>query len=369
MSQIDLQWFAAEDEGKTEDPTETKLRRAREEGRVAKSQELNGSIVFLLAVILLTALAPWMERKCEEILVFYFNNVLIAHVDDRRLAYAFLKYFLMLVLPFCVIGIFAGVAANIIQNRGFIFSLKPIQPNFSKILPDFVRYFKETVFSRQGVFNLFKSLAKVAVLTGVAYAFIRNDLKDTLAMLHTGGPRLAIRQIGKMSSKILLVSAIILLVISIVDYFVQRRAFREKMKMTKQEVKEEFKELEGDPQVKGHLEQAQKQMLSQNMPRAVRESDVVITNPTHYAVALEYKENYEAPMVTAKGEDLTAQNIKRIAREAGVPTIENRPLARGLYAETEIGDIIPETYLKAIAVIYAQIGYMDKRQEKERERA
>jgi flagellar biosynthetic protein FlhB len=128
------------------------------------------------------------------------------------------------------------------------------------------------------------------------------------------------------------------------------------MKMTKQEVKEEFKELEGDPEVKGRLQQAQRQLLMQNMPKAVAESDVVITNPTHYAVALKYdREVADSPTVTAKGEDNLAFRIREIAKENNIPIVENRPVARGLYTETEVGDIIPESYYRLVAVIYSQI--------------
>lgn len=194
---------------------------------------------------------------------------------------------------------------------------------------------------------------------------IRSDLDDTLAMLRTGGPELALRQIGSMTAKLLVVTALVLLAIGIVDYVVQRRQFLESMKMSKQEVKQEFKEMEGDPEVKSHLETAQRDMLKQSMPRAVKEADVVITNPTHYAVSLQWvRENSDAPQVTAKGEDLTAMRMKKIAAENDVPVVENRPLARGLYTDTEVGDIIPQDYLRAIATVYAQIGYMDKNQNK-----
>jgi flagellar biosynthetic protein FlhB len=126
--------------------------------------------------------------------------------------------------------------------------------------------------------------------------------------------------------------------------------------------------MEGDPQVKGRLENARRELLRQNMPKAVREADVLITNPTHFAVALQWKQGVsDAPMVTAKGEDMTAQNMKRIARDADVPTVENRPLARALYTETEVGDIIPQAYLRVIAEVYAHIGYMDKQKRKEAE--
>lgn len=361
MASIDLQWFAAEDEGRTEAPSEHKLSKARKEGRVAKSQELNGTIVYLLCVFVLILLAPWMERKLEEMTVFYFSRVTQEKVDNVQFAYVFMRYFLLLVLPFGAVGLIAGVVANIIQNRGFLFTTKTIEPKLDKILPKFGQYFKRTLFSFEGIFNIIKSILKVVFIAAIAFLFIRADLRTILDMLHTGGPLLATKQIGAMTAKLLIVSAVILLVIGIADYFVQRRQFREQMKMTKEEVKQEFKELEGDPEVKSHLDTAQKEMLRQNIPRAVKEADVVITNPTHFAVVLQWKER-EFPEVTAKGEDLTAQTIKRLAAENNVPVVENRPVARGLYYEVEIGDMVPEEYLRVLATIYTQIGYLTKKQ-------
>lgn len=361
MSLIDLQWFAAEDEGRTEEPSEYKLSEARKEGRLPKSQELNGIIVYLLALLLLVVLAPWVERKLEEVMIFFFSNSTATAIDNRQFAYVFVRYFLMLTLPFALMGMIAGVVANIVQNRGWIFTTKTIQPKFNKIIPKFGEYFKKTLFSVEGLFNIAKSLVKVALVSVIAFIFIRSDMSETLKLLQTGGPRLAMRQIAGMSAKILIVSALVLLVIGVADFFMQRRTFRESMKMTKQEVKEEFKMLEGDQETKSRLEQAQRQMLSVNMAQAVRESDVVITNPTHYAVALKWDSmTADAPMISAKGTDMTAQNIKRIAREADVPIVENKALARTLYTETEIGDIIPEAYIRVVAAVYGQIGFMER---------
>ncbi len=366
MSTIDLQWFSAEEEGKTEEPSEYKLRKARnEEGRVPKSQELNSNIIFFFLTLMLIFLAPWMERKLEEVLVYFFTNVTEPRVDNGKFSLAALRYFLMLVLPFSIVGAIVGVVGNLVQNNGFIFTTKLIIPKFDHIVPHFGKYFKRTLFSFEGAFNVVKSLLKVVVLAFIGYTLIRSNIGTLLAMLDTGGPRLAMRQIGSMSGRILLTASLFLVVVGIADYFVQRRQFKENMKMTKQEVKEEFKELEGDPDVKNRLETAQREMLQQNMPKAVREADVVITNPTHFAVALQWKQEHnDAPQVTAKGEDMTAQNMKRIAREADVPIVENRPLARGLYTDTQVGDIIPTAYIRAIATVYAQIGYMEKKKKK-----
>ena len=364
MSQIDLQWFAAEDEGKTEQPSETKLKKAREEGRIAKSQELSGTVVTLVCVILLLFLAPWIERKLEEMLRYYFYYSTATKIDDKKFFVAFIRYFVILVLPFSLAGIVAAVIINIIQNKGWIYTTKTIEPKFNKIVPKFGEYFKKTLFSMQGLFNIAKSILKVAIIGVVAFLIIRKNIPLLLSLLKTAGAAVALKQVAKIAGQLLVISSVILVVIGVIDYVVQRREFIENMKMTKQEVKEEFKEMEGDPEVKSHLESAQKELLKRDIPKAVREADVVITNPTHYAVTLKWDADIaDAPVVTAKGEDSTALYIKRLAKDNEIPMIENRALARGLYTDTEVGDIIPERYLRAIAIVYAQIGYMDRKKE------
>lgn len=362
FEEIDLQWFAAEDEGRTEEPSDLKLEKARKEGRVAKSQEVNGGFVFFFSVLALLLLAKWLLKNFEEILVFFFTRSAQGNAVSGSSAAVFFNYFLKMVLPIAFVALIAGVAGNIIQNRGWMFSLKPITPDFKKILPHFGEYFKKTVFSKQGAFNIIKSLAKVAAVAFMAYAIIRANMGDLLFIIHANGNILgAFGKIASIAFKLLLAASIFFLAISIPDYFVQRSSFIDSLKMTKQEVKEEYKEMEGDPEVKGRIKQAQRQLLASNIPRAVAESDVVITNPTHFAVALKYDAaESDAPMVNAKGEDFMAQRIKEIARENDVPIVENRPLARGLYADVELGAIIPDTYFRAISVVYSHLKKFNK---------
>ncbi len=362
MSQIDLQWFSAEDEGKTEEPSEYKLRKARnEEGRVPKSQELNSTLIYLFQILLLVLLGSWMLRSFKSCMYYFFSNIFSIELTNHAAAYVFASYFLRMVIPFGILGLVIGVVSNLIQNKGFLYAPKLIMPKFDKLIPHFGQYLKRTMFSLEGGFNIVKSLLKVIVIAFAGFLIIRGDIPRLLSMTQTGSLDLAMGHVAGMAAKMLIISAVFLLAVGIVDYVVQKRQFMENMKMTKQEVKEEFKEQEGDPEVKSRLDNAQKEMLSRNMPKAVREADVLITNPTHFAVALEWKRNVDdAPKVTAKGTDMTALNMRRIAGEAGVPIVENRPLARGLYTETEIGDIIPEAYIKAIATVYGQIGYMNK---------
>ncbi len=367
---IDLQWFAAEEEGRTEEPSEYKIRKAREEGRVAKSQELCSAVVMLVTVVVLIIAAPYFWGWCAETLIFYFTHINESEIFERRFYIQLLISLLKMVFPLALCGLIAGVLANLIQNRGFIFSTKPIEPQFSKITPKIGQYLKKTLFSFEGGFNVIKSFVKVAIVFLVSYIIIRNNVFEIvqtddsngktkiviLSLINTSNLSKSVGLIAWTAAKILAVSAVVFLAISIPDYLVQKKQFIESMKMTKQEVKQEYKEMEGDPEVKAHLQAAQRELLQRNMPQQVAKSDVVITNPTHYAVALMYDQAVsDAPQVMAKGSDNLALKIREIARENDVPIVENRPLARGLYAETEIGDIIPSSYFSIIATIYSHL--------------
>lgn len=348
--------MAAEDEGRTEEPSEYKLEKARKEGRVAKSQEISSALVLLLCAVSLIFLGKWIFDMIAQTMIFYFNHCSDFALDDPVLVSTFYNLFIKSVLPLGLISVIAGIAGNIIQTKGFIFSLKPIEPKISKIIPKIGEYLKKTIFSAKGLFNIAKSLGKVIIIVFVGYLCIKKDIFVLCEIISNGEIGSAVGKIASMAAQILISVAIIFLIISIPDYFVQKHDFMEEMKMTKQEQKEEYKELEGDPEVKSKLQQMQRQLLQQNIPKAVAESDVVITNPTHFAVALKYDLNVaDAPVVNAKGEDNLAQTIKRLARENDVPIVENRPVARDLYTNIEVGDIIPRQYLETIAVIYTHL--------------
>lgn len=189
---------------------------------------------------------------------------------------------------------------------------------------------------------------------------IRNNMSRLLSLLRTDVPA-AVFFIARLSLNILLLVACLFLLFSIADYFFQRKQFMENLKMTKQEVKEEFKELEGDPRIKGDIRRRMQDMLSRNSLKNVPEADVIITNPTHLAIAMKYEQDkMEAPMVIAKGADLMAQKIKEIAAEHNIPIMENKPLARALYAHVELGDIIPPEYQNALAIIFSKVYQMNE---------
>ena len=355
-SMIDLQWFAAEDEGRTEEPSEYKIKKAREEGRVAKSQELVGALGLLLPAATLLILAPSMGRTLREMIVFYFSQV--SHPDivgnGSLLAGAFFSYFIKLALPIALVAVVAAIASNVLQV-GFLFTLKPLKPDFSKILPRFGQYFKRTLFSIEGLYNLGKTVVKIAIIAFASYLSIKGEI-DHLMALFTSPFWTSVKYVASIAIRLVLEVAVLLLVLSVPDYLFQRRRYMESLKMTKEEVKEERKMQEGDPLVKSRLRQRMQELLSKNMAANVPKADVVIANPTHFAVALEWdREKMLAPVVTAKGQDQLALRIRKIAEESGVPVVENRPLARALYADVEIGDAIPDKYYQAIAAVLAHV--------------
>ncbi len=357
---IDLQWFAAEDEGRTEDPTEYKIKKAREEGRVAKSQELVGAIGLLMPALLLLFLAPYMLDSCLEMINFFLTRaVSTSLLETRSIFLISLRYLARIVSPLLAVALVAGLFSNLVQT-GLLFSLKPLEPKVSKILPNFGQYFKRTIFSLEGLFNLAKSIIKILIIGTVAFITIRGSI-EKLARLNTLGIYAALSFLGSLAVRLILMAAVLLVVLSIPDIFFQRWHFKESLKMTREEIKEERKMYEGDPLVKSRLRQRMRELLSQNMVVNVPQADVVITNPTHYAVALEWdRSTMPAPTLTAKGVNEVAERIKAIAREAEVPIVENKPLARTLYAELEIGDTIPEQYYQVIAMVLAQVSALNK---------
>jgi len=364
-----LQWFAAEDEGRTHEPTEVTYRKAREEGRVAKSQELVAALGLLLPAIALIFLAPMMLRICTEMIQFFFTRVNeLDPLKDRMTAGLFLYYFVRLALPILTVAVAAALFSNLVQT-GFLFSTKPLEPDFSRILPRFGRYFQRTLFSVEGIFNLIKSVFKMGVIGSVAYFIIQSKFEE-LANLQTAGLWTGITLVSSLAAQLLIIAALLLLFLSIPDLFFQRWQFRESLKMTRETAKEELKQDEGDQEMRRRLRSRYRDLMSRNMLNAVPEADVVITNPTHYSVALEYDINrMEAPTVIAKGEDDLALKIREVAKENGVPVVPHPPLTRTLYQETEVGDQIPIRYWNVVAIVVGKFFSYEQKQEKARRSA
>jgi flagellar biosynthetic protein FlhB len=365
-----LQWFAAEDEGRTEEPSEYKIRKAREEGRVAKSQELIGALMLLLPALTLVFLAPSMFNTCVEMLRFFLlRAVEVDPVRDRGIALACLDYFVRLALPIVAVAMVSAIFANLVQT-GFLFTTKPLEPDFSRVLPHFGRYFQRTPFSVTGLFNLGKSIVKILII-GFAAFFIISSHYQELANLQTATLWQGISLVSTLAARLLIVAALLLLVLSIPDYMFQRSQHRESLKMSREEVKEEHKMYEGDPMVRSRIRSRWRELLNQNIAANVPRADVVVTNPTHYAIALEYPQDLPlpAPRVIARGSDDLALRIRRIAEENEVPVVENKPLARALYANTQVGDIVPRAYWEAVAAVLSKVWDINETRRRAQTRA
>lgn len=350
-----LQWFAAEDEGRTEEPTEHKIQKAREEGKVAKSQDVSSSIVLLFSVVALLLLARYMLGNSVEMVGYFFTqSTETSLIGDATLMRAFYAYFIRLALPVAMVAAAAAILGNVVQV-GFLFTTKTITPDFNRIAPRFGRFFQRAILSTEALFNLGKSIGKISLLALLGFINVLVRMRDIVAMV-TAPLMWSVSLIGQITFNVLFQSALVLLFLSIFDYLFQRRQHRESLKMTRQEVKEERKTYEGDPLVRSRLRQRMQELLTRNMLRNVPQADVVVTNPTHFAVAMEYKRlTMDAPTVIAKGQDNLALRIREIAGEEGVPIVENKPLARALYAEVEIGDPIPESFYEAMVIVLKQV--------------
>ena len=357
---ISLQWFSDDNDedapGKTEQPTEHKLRRLREdEGQVVKSQEVTGAIGLLLPALLLLFLAPGMLRTCVEMVRFFFMRVTeLDPTQDRIIIGNFFNYFIRLALPLLIVAVIGAIFSNMVQLGGWLFTMKPLVPKFSKALPKFGQYFKR-IFSSEGLFNLGKSLVKILIIGLIAFIFIRINF-DELRTLHRSNPYSALTLIAGIAIRMMLIVAVLWIILSIADYFFQRWRFRERHKMTRYEVKEEMKMYEADPMIQSRIRSRFREMLKQNINTEVPKADVVITNPTHLAVALQYDQySMRGPMVIAMGADAVAARIREIAEGHEIPLVENKPLAWALYRETDVGDIIPESYWNTVAVILSKV--------------
>lgn len=352
---IDLQLFAAEDEGRTEPGSERRRREERDKGNVPKSPELPAAVVLLAGVILVYLMGEYFFMRTFYILRKYIHGVGLRTDISSESVTELLKNastdLFTLLWPLLGITVVGAVIGNVVQV-GFIFTPRALSFNFSRIRPNF----KKVLPTRQTLFNLGKSLAKVGLIGWVSYIIIS---KDFFPILLSGemGLEQAVALVMSSSFKIFLVVGIILLAISVVDYLYQRYEYEESLKMTPSEAKREAKESDGDRSLQARRRQLARDMMNKRkMLAKVPEADVVITNPTHFAVALEYKPGiHKAPIVIAKGVDDFALLIIRIARENGVPTVEDRLQARGLYEEVELGAEVPQQFYRAIAAILSRL--------------
>lgn len=354
---FDLQLFAAEDEGRTEEPTEYKKRKAREEGQIPRSQELTAIIVFLLVFWAISLMAGYLWHLMRAIFQFYLENILTLSATANNLSALYVNVLWVVaqvLLPVFFVSVVAAVIGNAIQG-GFVFTAKRLQFNFAKIWGNMGKNIARMFWSTETLFNLAKSLFKLVGVFAVAVLFLMYRFGELLTTSRRTLPE-SVEFLAIFVFQFVSTVGILLLVFALVDYAFQRWNFIQSLKMTKQEVKEEFKEMEGNPEIKAKIREMQRRFISQNLAREVPKADVVITNPTHIAVALKYDPHYmSAPVVIAKGEGAIAERIKALAKENNVYVIENKPLARSLYQMVEVGEEIPPEFFEAVARILSLV--------------
>lgn len=363
-----LQFFAQSGEGgeKTEPATAKKLSDARKEGKVAKSKELTSSFDLIVLFLVLKIFVSFVGERLIGIFGYIYNRgPEFAEMKQADLSTKAISSFMMdviiqwmiTVLPFFAFGLIVTLLISIFQV-GWEVSTKPMQPKFDKFNP--INGFKR-IFSKDSLFELLKSIIKIGLIGYAAYTSIKNNQND-LFILYEIPLKQAIALIGNIIINAGLKISVIYLLVGIADYVYQKRKFNEDMKMTKQEVKDEYKNTEGDPQVKGKQRSRMREASQRRMMQDVPKADVVITNPTHYAVAIKYdNEVSTAPIVLAKGENYVAQRIKDVAKENGIDIVENKPVARMLYHNVDIGAEIPPELYQAVAEILAMVYRMNNK--------
>ncbi|MBU0484016.1 MAG: flagellar biosynthesis protein FlhB [Proteobacteria bacterium] len=345
---------------KTEDPTPRRLADARKKGDVAKSMEVPSAAVLLASLMTLYILGDYMLQGFLNPLRYYLGNlhmIKIIPANINQMTQESMFFSIMIAGPLMAVIVVVALLSNYAQI-GFLFTTEKITPKLSKIDP--IQGLKN-LFSKQTLAQTIKSILKLMIIGYIAYYEI-NKVRAGILPLMDQEAYPILQFVGNTAFWIFLKCALTLALLAAADYAFQRWQFMEKMRMTKQEVKEEAKQTEGDPHVKGRIRSIQMEMARRRMMEEVPKADVVITNPTHFAVALRYAPSMMiAPLVVAKGAGIIAQRIKEIAQENNVPILEDKPLAQALYRTVELNDSIPEELFQAVAEVLAYVYSLRKK--------
>lgn len=344
-----------DDAEKSEEPTQKRLDDAHKKGDVAKSQEVSAWFSMIGTGLVIAVMGSYIANGVADNLKGFFEHSHQLSLDGGLLAdlwskvgYAMLG---VLILPMIALVVLA-VFGNLVQHK-FVFSTEPIKPKFSKVSP--LSGFKR-LFSKTSLVNFAKGLAKLAIVSSLL-VLILYPQRDKLDVIVGLDPSQILPMIQGLALQLVIGVIAVMTVVAVADYMYQRSQWYEKQKMSMREIKEEFKQQEGDPTVKAKLRQLRMEKGRKRMMAAVPDASVVVTNPTHYSVALKYETGMPAPICIAKGVDDTAMRIREIATEHDIPLVQNPPLARALYATVEVEEEVPEEHYKAVAEV---IGYIMK---------
>ncbi|WP_419961640.1 flagellar biosynthesis protein FlhB [Psychrobacillus sp. BM2] len=349
---LDLQYFAGE---KTEKATPKKRQDSRKKGQVLKSPDVTSAIVLLSVFVFLVFFASFLRSEIFSFFGVTFTKYMLIETLTIDVAIIIYKDMLlemaMVLLPIMLVAVVAAIAANFFQF-GLLFTTEPLKFDLKKIDP--IKGLKR-IFSLKAIIELLKSILKISFIGSVTTLILWMNLEKVLSLsFKTAWDTLS--TVGWLTGTMGIAASCVLLFISILDFFYQKFDYEKNLKMSKQDIKDEHKNSDGDPIIKSRIRQRQREMAMRRMMQEIPTADVVITNPTHFAIALKYDdESMDAPTVVAKGADFVAQKIKLIAKENNVVMVENRPLARSMYDQVEVGQRIPDEFFKAVAEVLAYV--------------
>lgn len=354
---LNIQYFAGE---KTEKATPKKREESRKKGQVAKSSDMNTAVSLFIMFMFLTFGMGYMGNRLRSMMQDTLQNKLTYQLTPESISTMFHSMTMevgKIVFPVLLCGFIGAILPNLVQV-GFMFTSEAIQAKLDRMDP--LKGFKR-IYSIRAIVELLKSLLKIGSVGLIVY-IVFSLHKNQLLLLPEKPIQNSILIIGKTVTQMGLSVSIFLIFLGLMDYFYQRYDYEKNIRMSKQEIKDEYKKIEGDPKIKARIKEKQRQIAMQRMMQQVPNADVVITNPTHYAVALLYEDGkMNAPIVVAKGADYVALKIKEIAKKHDVVIVERRPLARALYHELEIGDPVPEEFFRAVAEILAYVYRLKKK--------
>jgi len=351
---INLQLFAEDKDSKTEKATPKKKQDARKKGQVFQSREITSALVLVFIFLGLRALGDNMYKEINTLTIKAFSQYIIAdkYFTENGIWELFADIFKSLIIiigPILVIASAIGFIGAYSQV-GFLFTTEPIKVKFNRLNP--FQGFKR-IFSSRGLVELLKAIVKITIVSYITYIYINKEVSNILILMNSGAKEIGI-YILNTTINVALNICIALVFFGLFDYVYQWWEHVKNLKMTKQEVKEEYKQIEGNPEIKSKIKQKQRQMSMRRMMHEVPSADVIITNPTHVAVAMKYDANIsEAPVLLAKGEGYIALKIKELAKVHNIEIVENKELARTIYKTVDIGEAIPQELYQAVAEILA----------------
>jgi flagellar biosynthetic protein FlhB len=338
---------------KTEQPTGKKLEDARKKGNVPQSREVPSILILSGSVGVLFFAGSWMLGRLTEIMRAMYQRagtLTMAPETMHTLLWEIFLNSVVILIPLMLVVLTAGVFGNVVQF-GFLITGEKLSPNLAKLNP--ISGLKKLV-SLKSLVELVKSIVKLVIISGIAYVVLNRYLDQIPGLMQLSVGNI-IGFIGQVSFQMCFYTCMVLFLMAVLDYAYTKWQHQHDLKMTKQEVKDEYKQREGDPSVKARIRSVQREMARKRMTEAVPEATVVITNPTHLAIAIKYEEGMPAPIVVAKGAGFVAQKIKAIATDNDIPLVENKPLARTMFKSTEVGDFIPADLYRAVAEILAYV--------------